>query len=256
MTTPTPVGTRHAQTALYGAGEYSALSATLAPAARALVDAAGVGSGCRVLDVGTGDGTVASLATLVGAAVTACDVVAVQARRAAERVPGLAVVVADAQQLPFGDGTFDHVLSSFAAVYAPDPETCIAELFRVCRRGGTVAVTAWPPDSMLGELNQAVREAAPDPAAFPDPELEWGVPDVAAARMAAHAASVTTELRWFAWDPVARAAAGAADCGARYLAAHLPDLDLSEARARIAAEHTVDGVLRADYLLAVGRKPA
>lgn len=245
---------RRANRDLYEAGEYQALSAALRPAAERLVAAAAVAAGQRVLDVGAGDGSVSARCRERGAETVACDLSPVQLRRAVDRCPGLAAAAGDAGRLPFADGTFDAVLSSFGAVLAPDPAATAAELFRVCRPGGTVALTAWPPDSLVGELNEVVRAASPDPRSFPDQELEWGVAAVAEERCAPYAATVETEQCSFPWDAAVRGASGDADCAARYLAAHVPGLDLSTERTRIAARHRGPEGLVADYLLVVCRK--
>lgn len=247
-------GVRKANREIYECGEYDALSAALLPAAEQLVAAADVARGRRILDVGAGDGSVSRLCRARGADVVACDLSPVQLRRAMSRTPGLAVAAGDAGRLPFADGSFDAVLSSFGAVIAPEPEATAAELFRVCRPGGVVALTAWPPDSLVGELNAVVRAAVSDPAAFADQELEWGVAATAEERCAPYSSEVVAAHRTFPWDSAARSAAGSADCAARYLATHLPGFDLSAERARIAARHRGPDGLVADFLLVVCRK--
>lgn len=247
-----------AQRELYEAGEYFAVAAALAPAATALVEITGAGAGARVLDVGAGDGNVALEAARRGAEVTAVDLSPVQVARGRERAArdGVDVewLVADAEELPFADGSFSHVLSAFGAMFAPDPGRVAAELFRVCRPGGVVALTTWPDDSMMGEIVAAVRDAVPAATAFTDRELGWGDPEIARARLAAHARDVELHRRSFAWDVAARAAAGAEDCGARYVAARAQGVDMAALRAPIVARHTdADGTIRADYLLLVAR---
>lgn len=250
-------GILRANRELYEAGEYFALSQALLPAAEALVAAAGVKAGQRVLDVGAGDGSVSMLAIDRGAQVTACDLSVVQLERAIARCDGRlpGAVAGDAGRLPFADGAFDVVLSSFGAVIAPDPDRTAAELVRVCRPGGVIGLTAWPPDSLVAELTAAVRDRLPDPATFPDQELGWGVPATARRHLGAHAEDVRTERRRFVWDTAARTAAGADDCAARYLAAHAPGVDLGSERAAIAARHHGPDGLVADFLLVLARRP-
>lgn len=247
-----------AQREPFEAGEYFAAAATLAPAAAALVDAVDVSVGARVLDVGAGNGNVAVEAARHGADVTAVDLSPVQVARGRERTgrEGVEVewLVADAEELPFADGSFTHVLSAFGAVFAPNPERAAAEIFRVCQTGGVVALTAWPDDSMMGEIVAAIRAAVPTATAFTDRELGWGDPEVARARLAAHSGHVEVQRRWFPWDVAARAAAGAEDCGARYIAAKAHGVDLDALRAPIVERYTApDGTIRADYFLFVAR---
>ena len=133
------------QRQLYEAGDYSALSAVLEPAAAALVDDVGVCAGDDVLDVAAGDGNLAIAAARRGARVVAVDLSPVQVRRGRERSARERVdvqwCVGDAERLPLDHRRFDRVLSVFGVVAAPHPELAVAELFRVCRAGGVVALT-------------------------------------------------------------------------------------------------------------------
>lgn len=246
---------RASQRELYEGGEYFALSASLRPAAEELVRRAGVQAGSRVLDVGAGDGNVALAAAGLGAEVVALDLSHLQLVRARGREPGLACVIGDATSLPFGDGSFDAVLSAFGAVFAPDTDRVADELFRVCRGGGVVGLTAWPPDSLLGELTAALRSASPDPAAFPDQELDWGDEERARDRFARHCSDVETHRLSLLMDPDVRGAAGPDDCAGRFMAAHLDGVDLAALRNGVLQRHlNDDGVPVYDYLLALGRR--
>lgn len=246
---------RAAQPALYEAGEYFALSALLEPAARALVEAAAVRDGSLVLDAGAGDGNISALVAAVGGRPVADDLSTVQLQRARARIVGLPAVMGDVEHLPFADETFDAVLSNFAAAYAPDPERAIAEMFRVCRPGGSVGLTAWPPESLMGQMNAVVRAASPDPGRHPDQELQWGVEEVARARCAPYATEVSVVHDWLPWDAGRRAAAGERDFGFLYARQHFPGVDLSGERARIWGQFPVDETtFRADYLLLAATK--
>lgn len=246
---------RAAQRELYEAGEYGAFSATVRPIAEALVNHAAPGPEDVVLDVAAGDGVVSACVRQAGAEVVAVDISPVQLRRARARIAGLPVAACDAERLPFVDGTFDVVLSNFGAVLAPDSERVASELFRVCRPGGLVALTAWPSDSLIAEVGRVAREAAPDPAGFPDQELGWGDAATARRRFAAHADDVSTSQGSIVWNLAVRGGAGADDFAARYAAERLPGVDLGAVRAEVAARHTDSGGnLIADYLLVAGRR--
>lgn len=243
------------QVALYGAGEYYALSAVLAPAAQELVDAVGIERGTRVLDVGAGDGNAALAAAARGAAVVATDLSPLQVDRGRARTSAAGAVVdwvvADAEDLPFRKKSFDAVVSSFGAVFAPDPSAAAGELCRVCRAGGLVGLTAWPPDALMGRLAAAVRERVPE---FPDVEHGWGREATARQILQPYADVTRCKRLRLAWDPAARGAAGASDCAAAYTSARLPADEISEIRQRVAAPFMQpDGTLRADYLLVVAR---
>jgi SAM-dependent methyltransferase len=132
-----------------------------------------------VLDVAAGSGNAALAASRRGARVIATDFVPQLldvARRRAE-VDGLELEtqVADAQQLPFEDATFDVVLSTFGVMFAPDQQRAASELVRVCRPGGRIGLTAWTPTSLMAS-NQAVvgRYASSPPAPGLRSPIEWG----------------------------------------------------------------------------------
>jgi SAM-dependent methyltransferase len=132
-----------------------------------------------VLDVAAGSGNAALAAARRGARVTASDFVPhllqVAARRAA--VEGLVVDTeeADAQALPFGDGAFDVVLSTFGVMFAPDQGRAASELVRVCRPAGRIGLTAWTPRSVMASAHATAGRFAPFP---PIPgarsPIEWG----------------------------------------------------------------------------------
>ncbi|MFJ8040329.1 class I SAM-dependent methyltransferase [Kitasatospora sp. NPDC096147] len=114
-----------------------------AGAVPALLEAAGAGPGVRLLDVGTGTGNVAAAALALGARVTAVDAEPQMVKTAAERLPGVPVSLARLPELPFGEGEFDAVVANFVVNHVADPVAALAELRRVVRPGGRVAVTLW-----------------------------------------------------------------------------------------------------------------
>lgn len=246
---------------LYEGGEYWALSAVLDPAARALVHAAGIDAAHHVLDVAAGDGSVALAAARRGAWVVATDLSGVQVRRGQERCGRESVEVqwgvADAERLPFPDSSFDGVLSAFGVVAAPEPDVAAAELFRVCRAGGIVGLTAWSSGSYMVELVSALRETVADEMVFPERNLGWGDEAVVRERLGRYAADLAVSRESLAWDPAVRAAAGSADCAAAYFAGRLSSAKLVELggiRASVEQRFkTSDGLIRADYLSVTAR---
>lgn len=144
-----------------------------------LVAACDVRAGQRVLDVAAGSGNVALPAARAGARVIASDITPelLAAGRAAAEAEGLRLhwVEADAQALPFDDGAFDVVLSSFGAMFAPDHARTAAELARVCRPGGTIGLVSWTPDGWAGGFFATIGAFAPPPPAGAQPPVLWGI---------------------------------------------------------------------------------
>jgi SAM-dependent methyltransferase len=122
-----------------------------------LLDAAAVGTGTRVLDVGCGIGTLAAAAAARGATVTGVDLAEGMLAEARRRHPGLEFVHGDAEALPFADGAFDVALGAFVVNHLPRPERAAAELSRVARR---VALAMWGPEEEVGILGLPARAAA------------------------------------------------------------------------------------------------
>lgn len=167
--------------AMWASGDFPAIAKTVTPVGRELVQAAGIGPGQKVLDVAAGSGNTAIPAALAGADVVASDLTPelfVAGRRtAAEAGVELEWVEADCEALPFADASFDVVTSSFGAMFAPNHQQTADELVRVCKPGGVIAMTTWPPDSWVGQffLTHLPFMAPPPPGSTPPPL--WGVED-------------------------------------------------------------------------------
>jgi SAM-dependent methyltransferase len=172
-------GTKGRQQRMWASGDYAAVGARVHPIAERLCEAADPVAGARVLDVATGSGNAAIAAARCGCEVVGIDYVPALLDRARVRVraEGLAVdlVEADAEALPFADASFDTVLSVVGVMFAPDQERAAAELLRVCRPGGTIALASWTPDGFVGDLLRLVARYAP-PAAGLRPPVDWGSP--------------------------------------------------------------------------------
>lgn len=165
--------------ALWASGNYPAVAAELIPAlGPELVRACGVRPGNRVLDVAAGSGNAAIPAAAAGGIVTAGDITPelfeAGRRIAAERGVELEWVEADAEALPFADGSYDIVMSCVGAMFAPHHQVTAAELVRVCRPGGTIGMINWTPEGFIGNLFATLRPyAQPAPAGASPPPL-WG----------------------------------------------------------------------------------
>lgn len=154
----------------------------LEPAAGLLADLALVAPGKRVLDAAAGDGNVALAATQRGAEVDACDLAPRMVEHGKARCPAAFWCVADVQELPYDDGEFDAVISSFGAHLAPSPGAAAGELVRVARPGGFVALAVWIPRGLPGRMDELVEPFAPLPPGVPLPD-RWGVEEVVRRRL-------------------------------------------------------------------------
>jgi SAM-dependent methyltransferase len=183
MSSPVTLNPAAKARAVWAAGDYTDVAARLIPElGTLLVGAAGVRPGQRVLDVAAGAGNAAIAAAAgVGADVVALDVcpeLLESGRIAAEhRGATLEWLEGDAAELPFADGAFDVVLSCLGVMFVADHERAAAELVRVCRPGGTIALLNWTPAGFLGQLLKTVGAFAPPPPAGARSPILWGDED-------------------------------------------------------------------------------
>ena len=165
------------QQATWASGDFGVIGTTLQIVGESLCEAADVCAGERVLDVAAGNGNATLAAARRFADVTSTDYVPHlleqgRQRAAAERLP-VTFEVADAEALPYDDETFDAVLSTFGAMFAPDQRRTASELLRVVRPGGRIGLASWTPDGFLGDLFRTMAPFAPPPAGIASP-MRWG----------------------------------------------------------------------------------
>jgi len=170
-------GLKAKQQKTWASGDYGAVAALIHPIAEDLVQEADLSAGQRVLDVAAGTGNAALAAARCGCRVTATDYVPELLERARERAAAehlaIEAEVADAENLPCSDGQYDAVLSVVGAMFAPDQERVAAELTRVCRPGGTIAMANWTPEGFIGQMFRTVGRRVPPPPGIRGP-VEWG----------------------------------------------------------------------------------
>jgi SAM-dependent methyltransferase len=134
-------------------------------------------AGMKALDVACGTGNVSLALARRGADVTGVDIAPnlLEQARARADAEGLKIQFdeGDAEQLPYGDTSFDVVTSMFGAMFAPRPERAAAELIRVCRPGGRVLMGNWTPEGFTGKMFKLTSTYAPPPPGMQPPVL-WG----------------------------------------------------------------------------------
>jgi SAM-dependent methyltransferase len=168
--------------AMWASGDYPSMVETfLLPLGPRLVEACGILPGMRVLDVAAGTGNASLPAAERGARVTASDLTPelLDAGRVRAEAEGLELewVEADAEHLPFKDESFDVVMSSIGAMFAPHHQDVADELVRVCRPGGTIGLLSWTPEGMIGALFRLMGPFAPAPPPGAQPPPLWGSED-------------------------------------------------------------------------------
>src|SRR5437867_2709192 len=134
----------------WASGDFAVVAARIVLVAERLCDAADLHAGSRVLDVATGSGNAAIAAARLGCTAVGVDYVPAllergRRRAAAEGLP-VELLEGDAESLPFPDASFDAVTSVFGSMFAPDHAQTAAELLRVCRPGGKIALASWTPE--------------------------------------------------------------------------------------------------------------
>ena len=163
--------------ATWMAGDYSSVAALTKSAANDFIDRRQIKPNMQVLDVACGNGNLSIPAAKAGAAVTGVDIspnLLDQARaRATREKLNIRFEEGDAENLPVAAGAFDLIVSMFGAIFAPRPDLVAAELRRVCRSGGQIAMANWTPSGFIGAVFRATAKHVAPPAGVPSP-LQWG----------------------------------------------------------------------------------
>ncbi len=157
-----------------------------------------IASGMNVLDVACGTGNTALPAARKGARVTGVDIAPNLLEQARQRASAEGLKVnfdeGDAEDLPYLDAQYDLVVSMFGAMFAPRPEQVVAELARVCRPGGRIAMANWTPDGLSGKMFALTARYIPPPEGIPAPVL-WGEEGVVRKRLAGVFSRIDTARR-------------------------------------------------------------
>jgi SAM-dependent methyltransferase len=163
--------------ATWMAGDYGHFANYLEPGALEFLAHIRVAPGIRMLDVACGAGQIAIPAARAGAIVTGVDIASNLIEQARARAEAEGVTVrfdeGDAEQLAFEDDAFDLVVSLIGAMFAPRPERVAAELTRVCRPGGRIAMANWTPEGHVGQMFKIIGKYVPPPPLMASP-VKWG----------------------------------------------------------------------------------
>lgn len=161
----------------WGSGDYAVVGTTLQIVGETLCEAVDLRSNQRVLDVAAGNGNATLAAARRFAEVVSTDYVGSLLERGKQRAQAERLNVtfqeADAEALPFADGSFDVVLSTFGVMFTPNQEQAAAELLRVCRPGGKIGLANWTPESFVGQLFKTIGKYVPPAPGVQSPAL-WG----------------------------------------------------------------------------------
>jgi ubiquinone/menaquinone biosynthesis C-methylase UbiE len=189
------------QQATWASGDYPSIGITLQIVGESLAEAADIRAGERVLDVAAGNGNATLAAARRFALVTSTDYVPamLEKGKARAKADGLAVDfrVADVEDLPFADESFDVVLSTFGAMFTPDHARPAREMLRVARHGGRIALANWTPEGFIGQLFRVVGKHLPPPPAGVKPASLWGTEPHIVSLFGAQASDIRCERRIF-----------------------------------------------------------
>ena len=179
------------------AGDFGVIAKTIAAGAKQFVHRVPPAPGALVLDVACGTGNVTIPLARLGAITTGVDIapnLLVQAReRAAAEGLEIRFDEGDAEALPYPDASFDYVFTMFGAMFAPRPVLVAAELARVLKPGGTLAMANWNPASFSGAMFRVGSQHAPPPPGVPPP-VQWGDEAIVRERLAGGFTDIRTEL--------------------------------------------------------------
>lgn len=199
-TAPDLAAVKARQQVAWAAGDYAVVGRTLQIVGESLCEAVDLRAGERVLDVAAGNGNATLAAARRFAEVTSTDYVPalLERGRARAEAEGLEVAFreADAEALPFLDGTFDVVLSTFGVMFTPNQARAAAEMARVCRAGGRIGLANWTPGSFIGELFKVLGRYIPPAAGLRSPAL-WGTEERLKEFFGGDATSIVATPRMF-----------------------------------------------------------
>jgi len=197
---PNYAAIKQKQQATWASGDFAVVGTTLQIVGESLAEAANVCADERVLDVAAGNGNATLAAARRFAKVTSTDYVPALLDKGRERARAEGLDVrfqeADVEELPFPDESFDVVLSTFGAMFAPDQARTAREMMRVLHPGGRLGMANWTPAGFIGRLFKVIGGHVPPPAGLKSPAM-WGSEAYLAELFGASAAHIRCERRVF-----------------------------------------------------------
>lgn len=183
-------------------GDFGKIAESFVSGAAEFVERLNLKHGMRVLDVACGTGNQSIPAARTGASVTGIDIapnLIEQARkRAAHESFDIQFDEGDAENLPYADSSFEVVMTMFGAMFAPRPELVSAELIRVCRPGGVIAMANWTPTGFIGQMFKATGKHVAPPQNTPSPLL-WGDEKAVRERLGGGVSEINFERRFISF---------------------------------------------------------
>jgi SAM-dependent methyltransferase len=183
---------------VWTSGDFLPIARSFAPGAQEFITRLGLRPGEVVLDVACGTGNLAIPAALAGARVSGIDIAPnlIAEAQLEARAAGVAIAfeVGDAESLPYLQGQFDTTVTMFGAMFAYRPERAAAELLRVTRPNGRVAMANWTYEGFVGQMLRVHTAIVPPPPGVPSP-LEWGKEGMVRARFGDRVRSVICSKR-------------------------------------------------------------
>jgi SAM-dependent methyltransferase len=169
------------QRAVWDMGDYTVFADQISDVGELVAARADIAPGASVLDVACGTGNAAIPAARAGGRVTGLDLsphLLEQAREGAAAAGAeIETVEGDAERLPFDDGSFDRVVSTFGHMFAPRHQPVADEMARVCASRGMIVTATWTPDSVGTAVQRAAMSFVPPPPDFAQPPPLWGTED-------------------------------------------------------------------------------
>jgi ubiquinone/menaquinone biosynthesis C-methylase UbiE len=188
------------QQAAWSSGDYAVVGTTSQIVGEQLAETMDLRAGQTVLDVAAGNGNVTLAAARRWCEVTSTDYVESLLARGRKRAEaeGLQVKfqIADAENLPFVDASFDAVVSTFGSMFSPDQDRTAAEMARVCKSGGRIGLANWTPEGFIGQLFKTIGKYLPPPTGVKSPAV-WGTREWIQTTFGAAASALTAETRHF-----------------------------------------------------------